>query len=257
MIAVTELKTVVGRRERRGDLGVVRHKGRRLPGSFFLCNSICSFRTRICSLRRAEKRSGVSQGSERITEPGKKALRKNASKALVFQDEVEIHLHPVLARTWAKVGSQSQVPAPGKNEKQVVYGGVDYLTGRITHTVAAAKSGAHFLTFLMFLVNVDAGSKIRLMCDNGRFHHTKSVYEWLASHRDQIEIYRLPPYCPSLNLIERPWGHLKRTELANVLFRNIHDLTDAFRKGVGRVNGRRDKIGFMFDHDDILGNKVA
>lgn len=170
---------------------------------------------------------------------------------------MEIHLHPVLARTWAKVGSQPEVPAPGKNEKQVVYGGVNYVTGNITHTVAATKSGANFLVFLMFLVKVYAGRKIRLVCDNGRFHHTKSVYEWLAAHRDQIEIYWLPPYCPSLNLIERLWGHLKRTVLANVLFRNIKDLTDAFHQGVGRVNGHRDKMGFMFDHDDVLGNKAA
>ena len=27
----------------------------------------------------------------------------------------------------------------------------------------------------------------------------------------------------------------------------------AFRKGVGRVNGHRDRMGFMFDHDDVLG----
>lgn len=170
---------------------------------------------------------------------------------------MEIHLHPVLARTWARVGSQPQVPAPGKNEKQVVYGGVDYATGKITHTVAATKSGVNFLVFLMFLVKAYAGRKIRLVCDNGRFHHTQAVYEWLAAHRDQIEIYWLPPYCPSLNLIERLWGHLKRTVLANILFRNINDLTEAFHRGVGRVNGHRDKMGFIFNHDDVLGNKAA
>jgi len=25
----------------------------------------------------------------------------------------------------------------------------------------------------------------------------------------------------------------------------------AFRRGVARVNGQRDKMGFMFDHDDV------
>jgi len=184
-------------------------------------------------------------------------LRKNAAQALVFQDEVEIHLFPALARTWAKVGSQPQVPAPGKNEKQVVYGGVDYVTGKITQTIAATKSGVNFLTFLMFLVKLYAGKKIRLVCDNGRFHHTQPVRDWLAAHRDQIEIYWLPPYCPSLNLIERLWGHLKRTVLANVLFRNIDDLAEAFRIGIGRVNGHRDRMGFMFDHDDLLDKKAA
>ncbi len=42
-------------------------------------------------------------------------------------------------------------------------------------------------------------------------------------------------------------GPSKRTVLANILFRDIDDLADAFRRGIGRVNDRRDKMGFMFD----------
>jgi transposase len=150
---------------------------------------------------------------------------------------------------WARKGRQPEVPAPGKNEKRVVYGGVDYATGRITYMVAATKSGTHFLTFLAALVAAYAGRKVRLVCDNGRFHTTKAVQAWLEANRDHIEIYWLPPYCPSLNLIERLWGHLKRTALANVLFVTIDDLVRAFRKGVTRVNGRRERMGFMFRHD--------
>ena len=158
---------------------------------------------------------------------------------------------------WAALGTQPQIPAPGKNEKQVVYGGVDYATGQITHTIAATKSGTDFLAFLVFLVACYAGQQIRLVCDHGRFHHTKAVYAWRAAHRDPIEIYWLPPYCSSRNLIERLGGHLKRTVLANVRFRTLDDLTLAFVRGVGRVNGHREKMGFIFDHDDILEQKAA
>lgn len=175
----------------------------------------------------------------------------------MFQDEVEIHRHPTLTRMWAPVGVQPEIPAPGQNQKQVVYGGVDYATGKIIYTIAATKSGVYFLAFLVALIAAYGGRKVRLVCDNGRFHHTKAVAAWLAAHRHQIEIYWLPPYCPSLNLIERLWGHLKRTVLANVLFETIDDLVRAFRRGVGRVNGDRDKMGFMFDHDEVLGRKVA
>jgi len=184
-------------------------------------------------------------------------LRKNAAEALVFQDEVEIHRHPTLTRMWAAVGTQPQVPAPGQNQKKVVYGGVDYVTGKITSTIADSKSGVHFLAFLVALVAAYAGRKVRLVCDNGRFHCTKAVQQWLAAHREQVEIYWLPPYSPSLNLIERLWGHLKRTVLANVLFETLDDLVAAFRRGVLRMNGHRDRMGFMFDHDDVLGRKVA
>ena len=178
------------------------------------------------------------------------ALRPAAAEVLIYQDETEIHRHPTLCRIWAPVGRQPQVPAPGKNEKQVIYGGVDYVTGKITYTIAATKSGVHFLAFLMALVRAYAGRKIRLVCDNGRFHTTKAVTAWLEAHTEQIEVYWLPPYCPSLNRIERLWGHLKRTVLANVLFTTLEDLVAAFRKGVGQINGHRQRMGFMFRHGD-------
>ena len=156
-----------------------------------------------------------------------------------------------MTRMWSPVGSQPEVPSPGQNEKKVVYGAVDYATGRITQVVADSKSGWNFLTFLTALLKAYAGRKIRLVCDNARFHKTKAVQAWLAEHVGALTIYWLPPYCPSLNLIERLWGHLKRTVLANVLFLTLDDLVQAFRSGVARINGHRNKMGFIFNHDDV------
>ena len=86
---------------------------------------------------------------------------------------------------WALVGQQPAVPAPGKNEKKVVYGGVDYKTGKLIYTLADTKCGGAFLVFLIALVTAYTGRKIRLVCDNGRFHTTKAVQQWLAEHRNQ------------------------------------------------------------------------
>lgn len=164
---------------------------------------------------------------------------------------MEIHRHPALTRMWAPVGQQPEVPAPGKNEKQVVYGGVNYKTGKFTYTLSGSKCGAAFLVFLMALVKAYVGKKIILVCDNGRFHRTAAVLAWLAAHRDQITVYWLPAYSPSLNLIERLWGHIKRTVLANVLYSNLDDLVVAFRQGVRQFTGNRQRMGFMFNHDDL------
>jgi transposase len=126
---------------------------------------------------------------------------------------------------------------------------VDCATGRITCTVAATKSGAHLLAFPVALTAAYAGRKIRLVCDNGRFHTTKRVTAWLEAQPDQLEVYWLPPYFPSLNRIERLWGQLKRTVLADVLFATLDDLVTAFRKGVGQINGHRQRMGFVFRHE--------
>jgi transposase len=176
---------------------------------------------------------------------------------LIFQDEMEIHRLPALARMWAPVGQQPAVPAPGQNQKKVVYGGVDYKTGKLTYTIADAKSGTKFLVFLVALVTAYMGRKIRMVCDNGRFHTTKAVQQWLDEHRDQIEVFWLPPYSPSLNLIERLWGHIKRTILANVLYASLDDLVTAFKRGARELTGKRSRMGFMFDHDDLKQKKPS
>ena len=170
---------------------------------------------------------------------------------MIFQDEMEIHRHPALTRMWAPVAQQPEVPAPGKNEKRVVYGGVNYKTGKFTYTLSASKCGAAFLAFLMVLIKTYVGQKIILVCDNGRFHRTTAVLEWLQAHRDQITVYWLPAYSPSLNLIERLWGHVKRTVLANVLYSSLDDLVAAFRQGVRHLTGSRQRMGFIFNHDDL------
>ena len=170
----------------------------------------------------------------------------------MFQDETEIHLHPTLTRIWAPIGQQPEVPAPGQNEKKVIYGAVDYATGKLAYTVADRKCGVEFVAFLIMVLSKYAGKKIRMVCDNARFHTSKAVMEFLEANKEKIEICWLPAYCPDLNLIERLWGHLKRTVLANELYRTIDDLVSAFRKGVRRLTVKREQMGFMFKHDDLL-----
>lgn len=121
----------------------------------------------------------------------------------------------------------------------------------MTYKLAATKCGAAFLVFLVALLKQYVGRHIILVCDNGRFQKTKAVEPCREKHRDQITVHWLPPYRPSLNWIERSFGHLKRTVLANVLYDRLDDLITAFRHGVRRLTGNRDKMGFMYDHNDL------
>ena len=121
---------------------------------------------------------------------------------------------------WAPVGKQPEIPAPGQNEKKVVYGGVDYATGKITYTIADSKSGMNFLIFLVALVKSYAGRKVRLVCDNGRFHHARdpgmaqgqfrSYHDLLAasvqpeSESDRATVGPPETNCPGKRLMAHP-----------------------------------------------------
>jgi len=216
-----------------------------------------SFQRPKHTLQGKRDEAALERGRQQLQERKQQALGPNAAFALVFQDEVEIHKLPAWTRVWAEVGSQPEGPSPGKNEKPVIDGGIDYLKGTISYPVAATKSGVNFLAFLVALVAVYVGRQVVLVCDNGRFHTTKAVPAWLEANRDKVEIYWLPPYSPSLNLIERLGGHRQRTGLANVLFTQLDDLVAAARRGLEDINGQRCRRGFVFNQDDILGKKQA
>ena len=55
-----------------------------------------------------------------------------------------------------------------------------------------------------------AGRKVFLVLDNLGVHHCAPVKQWLAEHKEQIEVFYLPSYSPELNPDERLNGDLKQ-----------------------------------------------
>ncbi len=55
--------------------------------------------------------------------------RLRPDKTAVFQDEVDIHLNPKIARQWMEKGKPAVVVAPGDNEKRHLSGDLDWRTG--------------------------------------------------------------------------------------------------------------------------------
>ena len=67
-----------------------------------------------------------------------------------------------------------------------------------------------FLTFIKRLVKDAKGRKIFLIVDNLKPHHAIIVRDWLKLHKDEIELFFLPSYCPEYNPDEYLNGNLKR-----------------------------------------------
>ena len=67
-----------------------------------------------------------------------------------------------------------------------------------------------FLKFIKRLVQGADGRKIFLIVDNLRVHHAIVVTEWLEKHKDEVELFYLPSYCPEYNPDEYLNGNLKR-----------------------------------------------
>ena len=125
--------------------------------------------------------------------------------ALLFADELDIHLLPKVGYQWMPKGETVEVVTPGVNQKRYLAGALDHLTGSVIACIGERKTGGLFLELLKALDGAyPAASYARLyvVVDNFGIHKAKAVAQWLALHR-RIELLFVPTYCPKANPIER------------------------------------------------------
>jgi putative transposase len=148
--------------------------------------------------------------------------------ALVFADELDIHLLPKVGYQWMPKGEVVEVITPGVNQKRYLAGALDYLRGSVVSCIGERKTAGLFLGLLKALDEAYpaiAYSRLYVVVDNFGIHKAKAVAEWLATHR-RIELLFLPTYCPKANPIER-------------VFWEVHDkcTRNHRRKQIGQLVG--------------------
>jgi hypothetical protein len=129
-------------------------------------------------------------------------------EAMIFADELDIHLLPKVGYAWMPKGMQMTVMTPGTNEKRYLAGTLDLATGALLHCVAAHKTNALFrdlLTRIDACYPAERYSRLYVVVDNYSIHHAKAVKPWLAAH-PRFTLLRLPTYGPRANPIERAFG---------------------------------------------------
>jgi hypothetical protein len=63
-------------------------------------------------------------------------------EAMVFADELDIHLLPKIGYAWMPKGSQLKVMTPGQNQKHYLAGALDLATGMLLHCVGPRQTNA-------------------------------------------------------------------------------------------------------------------
>lgn len=125
--------------------------------------------------------------------------------ALVFADELDIHLLPKVGYQWMAKGEVVEIVTPGQNQRRYLAGALDHLTGHVIACLGERKTAMLFLELLKALDGAYPSSRYQqlyVVVDNYRIHKAKAVAQWLAMH-PRIELLYLPTYCPKANPIER------------------------------------------------------
>lgn len=131
-------------------------------------------------------------------------------EAMLYVDEVDIHLNPKIGDDWMLRGQQKEVATPGQNQKRYLAGALNAVSGRTTWVEGARKTSALFVDLLDHLVKraYSRCKSIHIVLDNFRIHTSRAVQAAKVRWGNRVQLHFLPPYCPDHNRIERLWKDL-------------------------------------------------
>ena len=88
--------------------------------------------------------------------------------------------------------------------------------GKVRFMVLTGPLSAPMLICFLRRLIRDAERQVFLILDDLNVHKTAKVRAWVRAHRDEIELFYLPPYAPELNPDEYLNGDLKLGVAARV-----------------------------------------
>lgn len=160
---------------------------------------------------------------------------------LLYQDEARFSLVPTLCRSLGLKGHRLEVGTFDNKNAMYLFGALHAVDGRLSTQMIPwlTKNGGRpqgtsknrqmqraFVRFLRHLAKsypASAHRRVVVVIDNAPWHRGDAVREVLAQH-PHLELYRLPPYSPQLNKIERLWKVLRRRATHNRLFDTLQVL---------------------------------
>jgi len=118
-------------------------------------------------------------------------------------------------------------------------------------TYPRTMNAALFLVFLGRLLRSTSG-KLFVIVDRLRAHETPEVGEWVAAHRDRIELFYLPTYAPELNATEYLNNDLKGQVNGAGLPDNKGALRSRMQGFMNKLRGLPQHIRNYFKHPCML-----
>ena len=132
-------------------------------------------------------------------------------KALwLFGDEASFARWGALSYTWAPTGHQPDVPTSGKRKAYKVFGLIDYFSGRFFYKAHTGRlTSASYAAFLLDVL-AQTRQHVFVIQDGARYHTSKAMEQFFATHATRVTKVQLPTYSPDFNPIEYLWKKVKK-----------------------------------------------
>jgi transposase len=163
------------------------------------------------------------------TYPAIKERTKKEKAEVAWGDETCCQNESNYVKGYAPVGQTPTLPVGNEHFRVSMISAITN-QGKLRFMFYNGGMNAKRLIEFMRRLIKEASRKIFLILDNLKSHHAKLVTEWLEKHKDEIEVFFLPPYSPEYNPDEYLNGNLKR-ELAKKGYAKTVDELESKARG--------------------------
>ncbi len=141
--------------------------------------------------------------------PGITERAEKEEAEIFFGDETNIQNTANYARGYTPKGKTPVIQTEAQKLKIEMLPTISK-RGKLHFLLYKDSMNAEKLIDFMTRLVADSKKKVFLILDNLRVHHSKAVAEWLEKHKNQIELFFLPPYAPEYNPDELLNSDIKR-----------------------------------------------
>lgn len=179
------------------------------------------------------------------------AARAKREKAEIYWgDETGIQTNAYRDRGYSPIGKTPVIRLSAKHTNISMISAITN-QGKVRFMVYRNALTSDRLIAFMERVIRDSGSKVFLILDNLRVHHSKAVKQWVTEHRSEIEVFYLPSYAPEYNPDECLNSHLKSSVHSGQPARTKGELVAKTGRFMQRLRKRPQRVRSYFQHPKL------
>lgn len=143
---------------------------------------------------------------------------------LYFQDEANVSLTALLAKTWAPCGQTPKQRVTGKRGGVAALSAITRRGQLLFRLLQKRIASAEVIAFLSQMLTHHRRRHLVVVMDQAPPHVSKATKTFIENQR-RLHVFHLPKYSPDWNPDEKVWNHLKHQELKGHQARTTSELS--------------------------------
>ena len=182
--------------------------------------------------------------------PGIARLAKAENAEIYWGDETGVDNQEHYQRGFAPKGQPPVICVETKRERVNMISAITN-KGSLRFMIFDERMTQQKLIEFMERLVLDSSRKIFLILDNLKVHHGKIVKTWLAEHKNEIELFYIPPYSPELNPDEYLNQAMKKNVYGGASPRTKADIKDKVYRYIHRLSFYPEEVSAFFRHRNV------